>query len=118
MANKTINTKFGDNIRLLRKQKGWTQIEFAQKLGCSQAIITAYENNVRKPPADKLTVIAELFGVNVTKLFGTIPKTKKNENVKNPKLLRKFEQLEQLPANDKRAVFKMIDGLLTQNKQK
>jgi len=105
------NITLGNNIRIFRKQKGWTQIDLAEKLNCSQAIITAYETNVRKPPADKITLLSELFNVSVNKLFGEAP-AKKNEKPKNPKLWKKFEQVEKLPAADKRAIFKMIDGFL------
>lgn len=110
---KKVKHNFGENIRALRKKHGWTQIDLAQKLDCSQAIITAYESNERKPPADKIAVLAGLFGVSVNDLYGEIATKAK---AKNPKLWKKFEQLENLSANDRRTVLKMIDALATQSK--
>ena len=104
--------KLGKNIRLLRKQKGWTQIDLAEKLECTQGIITAYENCVKLPSADKIATMAKLFGVSTDELFGR--EDIKSTKPKSPKLWKKFEQLEKLSQSDKRTVFKMIDGLLAQ----
>lgn len=43
----------GTNIRELRKSKGWTQVELAQKLNMTQQAITAYERGKKRPPVDK-----------------------------------------------------------------
>lgn len=107
---KKEKNNFGEKLRDLRKQKGMTQIELAEALDCSQAIITAYENNIRKPPLNKIAVIAELFNVSINDLYGTKP-LKQNNKIKNPKLWKKFEQLEKLSDTEKRTVIKMIDTL-------
>jgi len=101
------------NIRLLRKQKGWTQIDLAEKLSCTQGIITAYENGVKQPSADKITAMAKLFDVTTDELFGR-KEIKSPGKPKSQKMWKKFEQLQKLPPGDKRTVFKMIDRLLAQ----
>jgi transcriptional regulator with XRE-family HTH domain len=111
--NKSNN--MGKNIRALRREKGWTQQDLAKKLGTTQKTITAYECGTRHPTAEKIPDIAALFGITVNELYGTTF-TIKHAKAKNPKLWKKFEQVEQLPETDKRSVFRMIDGLLAGQK--
>ena len=103
------------NIRVLRKRNGWTQSDLAEKLDCTQEIIAYYENGERKPPADKIPLIANIFGVTIDELFGTKP-IKANGREKNPKLWRKFEQLEQLAPSDRKTIFRMIEGFALQRR--
>jgi transcriptional regulator with XRE-family HTH domain len=116
MTKKT-NGCIGTNIRLFRKQKGLTQVELAQKINCSQAIVTAYENNRKKPAIDTLSNLADSLGVTIDQIVGKEAPSKTGEKIKKPKLWKKFEQIDQLPDTDKRTVFRMIDGLLTQKNQ-
>ena len=106
----------GDNIRRLRKEMGWTQIDLAEKLNSTQSLVAAYENNRKYPSHKRLKLLAELFDVGLDELVGEKP-LKKREVSKNPKLLKKFEQLQKLSAADQRAVFKMIDGLLERKRK-
>jgi transcriptional regulator with XRE-family HTH domain len=114
MNNESKN--LGKNIRALRLEKGWTQRDLAAKLGTTQKTITAYECSTRHPTAEKIPAIAAIFGVTVNDLYGATFE-KKNGKAKNPKLWKKFEQVEQLPDTDKRTVFRMIDGLFAQKKK-
>jgi transcriptional regulator with XRE-family HTH domain len=109
------NEKLGKNIRSLRNQKGWTQIDLAEKLGLTQGIITAYENNAKKPSLEKITTLAGLFGVTTDELIGHA-ELKIAAPPKSPKLWKKFEQVQGLPIGDKRMVFRKIDGLIGQHR--
>ena len=111
------NNILGTNIRRLRKSKGWTQFDLADKLKCTQGIITAYETGKKYPSHKRLVTIAKLFDVPFEQLIGEKP-LEKTEPVKNPKLLKKFEELQKLPPADRRAVFKMIDALIEKRKNK
>jgi transcriptional regulator with XRE-family HTH domain len=107
----------GKNIRYLRKLKGWTQKELAAKLGCSQAVVAAYEHNRRLPLTDKIILMTQLFGVSYDQLFGT-KNAIKTAPTKSGKLWKRFEQAENLPPHDKTVLIKMIDGLLEQQKHR
>ena len=111
MENLTNN--LAENIRLLRKQQGWTQTDLAEKLACTQEMVAYYEKGERKPPANKIPLLAAVFGITIDELYGVIP-DKDNGKEKNPKLWKRFEQLELLPPTERRMIFKMIDGLITQ----
>jgi transcriptional regulator with XRE-family HTH domain len=105
----------GQNIRLLRKQKGWTQSDLAEKLDCTQEVIAYYENGERTPPANKIPLFANLFGVTIDELYATKP-MKANIKEKDPKLWKRFERVEQMQPADRKMVFRMIDSLATEKR--
>lgn len=51
-------------IRIIRKQEGMTQAEFAEKLGTSRANIAGYEAGTREPSGAVKTLICEIFQVS------------------------------------------------------
>mgnify|MGYP001329640378 CR=1 FL=1 len=61
--------RVGDFIRHLRKNRKMTQAELAKKLGVAPTAVSAWERNENKPLMDKLTAIAEIFEIPVTKFF-------------------------------------------------
>lgn len=63
-------------LRAFRKLKGYTQTEFADKLGVSVAIVGTIERGTRKPDARILRKIAEVLGVDQEELTGSEPHAK------------------------------------------
>lgn len=61
---------FGMRLRTLRLQKGLTQIQVADRVGVSKAMISSYELSVRQPSYDILIKLAALFGVSTDFLLG------------------------------------------------
>lgn len=57
--------KIGNCIAKLRKDKGWTQNEFAEKLQVSDKTISKWESNKGDPSIEFLPVIAELFNITI-----------------------------------------------------
>ena len=55
----------GENIRCLRKSRGYTQERFAKALNTNQANVTAWERNERKPSYEMINTIASTFHVPV-----------------------------------------------------
>ncbi len=56
--------KFGDKVRRLRKEKGWSQEELAKKLGVNTRTVFTYENGTYPRYQKTYDQLAELFGVN------------------------------------------------------
>ena len=52
-----------ENIRFLRKQKGLTQEQFAEKVGINRSVVGAYEEGRASPPLETLLKMAELFQI-------------------------------------------------------
>jgi len=118
MINRTKEKYLGQNIRTLRKQKGWTQVDLSKRLGCSQTVIAAYENNRKKPLADKIIQMAHLFDVSYDQLLGaSSEQMQQPKKAKVSKLAKMFEEVESLPAQEKTVLIKMIDGLLAKHRK-
>jgi transcriptional regulator with XRE-family HTH domain len=47
----------GSNLKYLRKLRGWTQEEFASKLGIKRSLIGAYEEERAEPRTDVLEIL-------------------------------------------------------------
>jgi transcriptional regulator with XRE-family HTH domain len=59
----------GKNLRYLRKQKGWTQEEFANKLGVKRSLIGAYEEERAEPKLEVLETLSLLFKLSLDELL-------------------------------------------------
>lgn len=59
----------GARIRALRRERGWTQVELAQRLGITQSIVSAIEIGGRRPGLPLAIAIAAALGVSVEDLF-------------------------------------------------
>jgi transcriptional regulator with XRE-family HTH domain len=59
----------GQNLKYLRKLRGWTQEEFATKLGIKRSLIGAYEEERADPRLEVLEVIGEMFKLTLDDLL-------------------------------------------------
>ena len=56
--------KIGDKLKTLRKGRGLTQFELAEKVGLSRCTISNYECGRRSPHISEIRVLADFFGVS------------------------------------------------------
>lgn len=61
---------FGEKVRALREARGLSQVQFAELLGVTKGMISAYETSVRMPSYKVLIRIARLFSVSADYLLG------------------------------------------------
>ena len=59
----------GQNLKYLRKLRGWTQEEFANKLGIKRSLIGAYEEERAEPRIDVLEIVGDIFKVTLDELL-------------------------------------------------
>ncbi len=59
----------GQNLKYLRKLRGWTQEEFATKLGIKRSLIGAYEEERADPRIDVLEIVSDLFKLSLDELL-------------------------------------------------
>ena len=57
------------NLKYLRKLRGWTQEEFAQKLRIKRSLLGAYEEERAEPRIDILEVVADMFKLTLDDLL-------------------------------------------------
>ena len=63
--------KISDNLKRIRKEKGWTQQELADKLYVTRQAVSNWELGKTEPDADMLIKISEIFQVNAENILGT-----------------------------------------------
>ncbi len=59
---------FGLNLKLARTAAGMTQLELAEKLGITQAMLSRYERNEQTPSVALAAQMAEVLGVDMNTL--------------------------------------------------
>lgn len=80
-------TKTGRLITELRKEKGFTQKEVADKLGICAKTVSKWETGHGFPDVSLISKLSDIFGVDISKLLeGEMPKIKPEVgNVKRTK---------------------------------
>ena len=58
------------NIKFYRKQKGYTQVDLAKLLNVKPTAVSAWESGRNKPLMDKVTLMANVFNINISQLVG------------------------------------------------
>jgi transcriptional regulator with XRE-family HTH domain len=59
----------GETLRALRQKKGWTLDEVARRSGIPRTTLLSYETGHTRVPADRLKILADLYGVSVDYLL-------------------------------------------------
>ena len=81
-----------ENIRFLRKKKGWTQEKFSKKIGIKRSLVGAYEEGRSDPRLSNLLKMCEVFSISLDNILkkdvSTLPEGQylKNED-QNVKVL-------------------------------
>ncbi len=81
------NKKFGNLILQLRKEKGWTQQEFADKIYVTDKAVSKWERGLSFPDIELLIPIAELFSISVLELL----KGERNTDIDSKNILSEDE---------------------------
>jgi transcriptional regulator with XRE-family HTH domain len=111
---KNERSDFGARLLALRKARGLSQVQLAERTGISQRAISSYETQVSYPPIPALPALAQALGVSLDELFGL----KASKALQKPAdlpprwLRKKIEQIAALPERDQRAVLRLINSLV------
>ena len=54
-----------NNLKLLRKSKGYTQLALQMKTGIEQALLSKFERGERIPPTETLIRLADFYDVSI-----------------------------------------------------
>jgi transcriptional regulator with XRE-family HTH domain len=101
-----------ERLARLRKERGWTQVELAERLGITQALLSDYERGRLRLNADIVVRFANALEVTTDELLQ--PKESKTPLRRKPslRLLRRMEKIEKLPPHHQNHLLKTIDGFL------
>jgi transcriptional regulator with XRE-family HTH domain len=64
-----VRVRFGQRIRKLRTQRGWTQEDIADRLGIDRSYLADIERGNRNVSLKMQETLAQGFGLSLSKLF-------------------------------------------------
>lgn len=77
------NQNFGSMIATLRKEKGMTQLELAEKMGVTDKAVSKWERGLSFPDVSSLPKLAEIFDMSIDELMQV--KAESKDTAKNEK---------------------------------
>lgn len=96
----------------IRKARGLSQVEFAEKVGMYQADISDIECGDRFPDTKHIVDFARTLRVTVDELLG-LKKAKTNgDPAENRSVLRRVRRIADLPKRDRQALLRVIDNTI------
>ena len=60
---------FGTKLAEMRREKGMTQLELAEKMGVTDKAVSKWERDLSFPDVNSIPKLAEIFGVTVDELM-------------------------------------------------
>ncbi len=102
----------GQRLARLRKERGWTQKQIAERTGLIQELVSNYETDKLRLNADMILRFAEVYNVSADELLRGSKSTLATKKQPSIKLVRRMEQIEGLPLYEQRALLTTIDKFL------
>lgn len=98
----------GDNLRLLRKKKGWTQQELATKTGIKLAHISTLETKDADPKLSTIYKLMEALGASANELLMNAAMESGDSGFKSH-----MEKAQRLPARDRAVLIEIVKKFLS-----
>ena len=70
----------GENLKMIRIERGMTQFALQMQTGIEQALISKYETGERIPPTETLIILSDFFNTNIDFLLDRTNNPNKYEN--------------------------------------
>ena len=105
------NESLGQRIARLRKERGYTQLELAEKIGIIRELISNYERERLRPNYEMIMRLSLALGVSADQLLG-LKKQKNSGYTPSLKILRRMKKIEALPPSQQKALLKTLDTFL------
>ena len=104
---------FAQRLRELHKQKNLSQTELGKLAGLHYTHIGRFERGASRPGDDTLKRLADALGVTSDYLLDGATNEAAKARFEDRELLKQFQEVEQLPDEDKNVVKKPLDAFLT-----
>ena len=101
-----------EKIKLLRKEKGWSQFELGEKVGVHGKHVSKWENDKFIPKLEAIRKLAREFEVTTDYLlFDDVPRSNQGK-LDDPEMLEQFQKVEKLNPEDKEAVKRVVRAMI------
>lgn len=101
----------GQRLASIRAERGFNQVDLAEKLGISQSLVSQYERGELRLNAAMIVELVRILGVSADQILG-IDEPESRGKLPSRKLLRRVEQIETLPKRKQEALIQTIDAFL------
>ena len=105
-----------ENIRRVRKKKGWSQKELGEMIGSHLSHINRIETGKYKPSLDVLKKIADALEVTLDYLVSDKEEDLQEVKIEDKNMAERIKLLNTLEPEDRKAVIRVIDAMLTKKK--
>lgn len=108
----------GQRLARLRRDRGLTQVELAEKMGLIQGLVSDYELDKLRPNPDILVRYARALRVSADELLGLTKPEKLTPGLSSVsrRFLRRLQQIDTLPKRDQDALLRTIDVFLSRGR--
>ena len=112
LGNETI----GQRIAGLRKERGLSQADLAERIGISRQLVASYERGRVRLYDEMVARFALALGVTADDVLG-MDQASGTPADKHPslRLTRRLRELDQLPEQKRKAILKTLDDLIRAN---
>ena len=111
-ARASVTETPGERLARLRKERGWTQVELAERVGITQTLLSDYERGRLRLNAEMIVRFANALETTTDELLQ--PNGARSPLRRKPSLRvqRRMEKIEKLPPHQQNYLLKTIDGFL------
>jgi transcriptional regulator with XRE-family HTH domain len=103
---------FGQRLARLRKERCFTQVEIAERVGIIQALVSDYELDKLRLNAEMIVRFATALEISTDELLKPKESAAPLRRKPSLRMLRRLEKIESLPANQQSTLLKTIDTFL------
>lgn len=104
------------NLKRLRKKKGWSQSQLAEQIGSHLSHINRIETGKYNPSLDVVQKLAKVFDVTIDYLVSDTEEDFQEVRIEDKSLLERVKLIDSLDAEDRTALIRVIDSMLTKKK--
>jgi transcriptional regulator with XRE-family HTH domain len=105
-----------DNLKRLRKKRGWSQTQLAEQIGSHLSHINRIETGKYNPSLDVVQKLAAVFDVTIDYLVSDTDEDFKEVRIEDKNLMERIKLIDSLEEDDKIALMRVIDSMLTKKK--
>jgi transcriptional regulator with XRE-family HTH domain len=116
MADPTYRKSLGSRIKSMRKARGLTQKDLAQRMGITFGQLNKYESGLNSPAPDLLVTMADLLAVTLDHLL--TGREVGGQPLHNTRLVDRVKIAEQFALEDQETIIRLLDAMIVQHRAK
>jgi transcriptional regulator with XRE-family HTH domain len=115
LATEEGSAEIGERIARLRKERGITQVEMAERLGLSQPVVSDYERGALRIHGELIARLAKILRVSADEILG-LQKDAPARGPRDNAIARRLRDIDLLPKRDRDALARTIDAFIARAK--